>query len=123
MRTTSSVKNFPYGLETMAYVLIDFRDDTFMVRDSKTSLEDIAEFHLNRGGTLLAAWPGQSRTDVFFVDDREAFLSAVSPSLRTPEDDAEVAQEPLAEPKNQFGCEIGVCIDPNTGYHNFNLHR
>jgi hypothetical protein len=90
MRTTSSVKDadFPYAEDSTAFVLVisepaliggtkDGRGfehaSTF---DKKRALVEQAQTIGETGCSLLAVWPGATRSDVFHVDDLDAALEA-----------------------------------------------
>ena len=94
MRTTSSVTNteFPFAEDKVPFILVVTGDNIVgsftkdargfehaSTHDKKQALVERAiELSQYEGGgcTLLAAWPGAHRTDVFEVDDLNEALAA-----------------------------------------------
>jgi len=87
MRATSSVKdaNFPYAEDTVAFILVPDDESSFATKDGR-GFEHASTFdkkrdlllgaQCNPGLTVLAVWPGETRSDVFEVDDIDAALEA-----------------------------------------------
>jgi len=84
MRTASSIPNFPYELDTTAFIYV-YNEHTggrgfehASHREKKRELVEKAIEASEHGGyagggeaepSLLAVWPGATRSDVFLVDD------------------------------------------------------
>lgn len=89
MRTTSSVKDtdFPFADDLVPFIAV-IRDDAeevegkegrgFEHASTHTKKRELVEFARQHEGevTLLAIWPGATRSDVFEVDDLDAALEA-----------------------------------------------
>lgn len=96
MRTTSQVKdtNFPFADDRVPFVLVhngvEFPDDAARgfghasTWEKKLGLLEVAkeaardgEYGAQEGGcSLLAMWPGATRTDVFLIDDLDEASAA-----------------------------------------------
>jgi hypothetical protein len=66
-RLTSSSPEFPYGSDTVPFILIKSGKASY-VKSRRDKLNMLGE----RGGKILAVWPGKWSSDVFELDDRSA---------------------------------------------------
>jgi hypothetical protein len=71
-RKASSSGCFPYASERVPFIMVK-NGQVRWAQGRWAKLELLSE----RGGKLLAAWPGEWRTDVFEIDDREAAKAAL----------------------------------------------
>lgn len=79
LRKSSEVGDgFPYKSERVCYVLV--MDDGSVSNPRYVGERKKAARALRDGdGQLFAAWPGQYHTDLFEIDDVEAFVHAYPP--------------------------------------------
>ncbi len=69
---------FPYKSKTVCYAEVKADGSVKQVSNTKAELLAAAERVEAGGSTLVAAWPGQWRTDLFKVDDLELLRGAVA---------------------------------------------
>lgn len=73
MRSAKESGCFPYGNKRVCYIEVS---DNGNVRQLSSRQEKFDAFcHAKAGiGKLLAVWPGQWRSDLFVIDDLDAFF-------------------------------------------------
>lgn len=84
MRQTSDVTDtdFPFAEDTVPFILViregdeDYRGFEHASTFDKKAQLVASAIDFGDKATLLAAWPGATRTDVFLVDDLEEALGA-----------------------------------------------
>jgi len=80
MRSASSVEHFPYKNSTNCYIEV-FPDGTVrnIAHKNKSELNEIEAVYTricNRESRLFCAWPGKYSTNLFEIDDLNAFADA-----------------------------------------------
>ena len=82
LRKSSEVDtDFPYKSDRVCYILV--MSDGSVTSPRLVGERKRAARALRDGdGQLFAAWPGQYRTDLFEIDDVEAFVNAYPPPER-----------------------------------------
>jgi hypothetical protein len=71
-RQTTASDGFPYTAKTVPFIMIK-GGKAIWAKDASSKLAMLRE----RGGKILAVWPGQYSTDVFEIDDRRVALAAL----------------------------------------------
>ena len=71
-RQATASDGFPYTSNTVPFIMIKAGKATW-AGDARSKLAMLRE----RGGKILAVWPGQYRSDVFEIDDRRLALAAL----------------------------------------------
>jgi hypothetical protein len=74
-RHAADSENFPYGADTTPFIMVKSGRITWAGRKA-----DKIAMLKERGGRILAVWPGQWSTDVFEVNDRIRALAALGDS-------------------------------------------
>jgi hypothetical protein len=69
-KASQVMDTLPWESRLVALILI--QDGTITFANGATEKREIARQAAAKGGTLLAAWPGQHSQDIFLVDDLEA---------------------------------------------------
>jgi hypothetical protein len=67
--TSGFAGQFPFGSKLVPFIMIK-GGETISANDRRGKLDMLAQ----RGGKILAVWPGQWSSDAFVVDDRKAAL-------------------------------------------------
>lgn len=77
MRSAKETENFPYGMSTICYFEVDKNGNVSQVHHkNKSDMSKVLEAYqrvMNKTTTLYAVWPGSYRSDLFIIDDLEAF--------------------------------------------------
>jgi hypothetical protein len=73
-RNAADSENFPYGADTTLFIMVKIGRVTWAGRKA-----DKIAMLKERGGKILAVWPGQWSSDVFEVNDRTRALTARRP--------------------------------------------
>lgn len=77
MRSAKEQDYFPYAAKTVCYILVTSSGEIQQVHHTKDELaEAYAEANEGRA-KLYAVWPGQWRSDLFIIDDLNAFADAL----------------------------------------------
>lgn len=76
MRSAKEQEWFPYDSKTTCYILIQNNNIT-QIQHTLYDLKSAYQAVLEGSATLYAVWPGQYRSDLFIVDDLDAFADAV----------------------------------------------
>lgn len=74
-RQAADSENFPYGAETTPFIMVKSGKVTWAGRKA-----DKIAMLKERGGKILAVWPGKWSSDVFEVNDRIRALAALGES-------------------------------------------
>lgn len=77
MRSAKEQEYFPYDSKTTCYILVRKNNEVEQVNHSISNLTEAYNSVLNGDAKLFAVWPGQYRSDLFVVDDLNAFADAV----------------------------------------------
>lgn len=77
MRSAKEQEYFPYNLKTTCYILVYKNADVVHIQHNKTELTRAYEEAISGRATLYAVWPGNWRSDLFIIDDLNAFADAV----------------------------------------------
>lgn len=86
MRSAKEQEYFPYDSKLVCYVLVSKSGTVSQVQHSRSELT-AAYMAVSEGKAVLyAVWPGQWRSDLFVIDDLNAFADAVG----IPREDAHV---------------------------------
>jgi len=73
MRSAKEQDYFPYTMPTVCYIFVD---NDGVVKQVPHVTDDIRQAYcdvVNGSGTLYAVWPGKYRSDIFIIDDLDAF--------------------------------------------------
>jgi hypothetical protein len=77
MRSAKKSDNFPYGMSTICYIEVDKNGNVSQVpHKNKSDRPQVIEAYkrvLNKTTALYAVWPGNWRSDLFIIDDLDAF--------------------------------------------------
>lgn len=77
MRSTKESNNFPYSMSTICYFEVDNNGNVSQIpHKNKSDREKVLEAYqraINGTTTLYAVWPGNWRSDLFIIDDLDAF--------------------------------------------------
>ncbi|WP_217559974.1 hypothetical protein [Paenibacillus sp. GbtcB18] len=80
MRSAKEATNFPYSMSTVCYFEVDKNDHVSQVyHKNKSDRPKLLEaYHrvINKTTTLHAVWPGNWSSDLFIIDDLDAFAKA-----------------------------------------------
>ena len=80
MRSAKETINFPYGMSTICYFEVDKNGNVSQVHHkNKSDRPKVLEAYqrvINKTTTLYAVWPGQWSSDLFIIDDPDAFAKA-----------------------------------------------
>ncbi|MGR7942911.1 hypothetical protein ACU063_00420 [Paenibacillus sp. M.A.Huq-81] len=80
MRSAKSVDNFPYIIGTVCYFEVDKNGNVSQVyHKNKSDRPKLLETYYrvyNKTTTLYAVWPGNWSSDLFIIDDLDAFAKA-----------------------------------------------
>lgn len=76
MRSAKESNCFPYSSQTVCYIKIDQHGDVTQVDHSFASVSEAYADAVKKRVRLYAVWPGQYRSDLFEIDDLNAFADA-----------------------------------------------
>lgn len=76
MRRAIEVENFPYDAKTTCIISVDGKGNVKQVNQNQSEITAAYNSALSGGCKLYAVWPGQYRSDLFAVDDLNAFADA-----------------------------------------------
>lgn len=80
MRSAKETKNFPYSMSTVCYFEVDKSGNVSEVyhknKSDKPKILEVYQRIMNKITTLYAVWPGNWRSDLFIIDDLDAFAKA-----------------------------------------------
>lgn len=80
MRSAKEVDNFPYSSSIVCYFEVDKNGNVSQVyHKNKSDRPNVLEAYqrvMNKTTTLYAVWPGNYRSDLFIIDDINAFAKA-----------------------------------------------
>lgn len=80
MRSAKETDNFPYGVSTVCYFEVDKNGNVSQVyHKNKSDRAKVLEAYqrvMNKTTTLYAVWPGNWSSDLFIIDDLDAFAKA-----------------------------------------------
>lgn len=77
MRFAKEELGFPYNAKTTCYILVCTDGTIKQVQHTKTDFTDAYSSARNGSATLYAVWPGNWRSELFVIDDLNAFADAV----------------------------------------------
>lgn len=77
MRSAKKQDFFPYSAKTICYILVMQDGTVQQVQHTVGGLTDAYAAAREGKAMLYAVWPGQWRSDLFVIDDLEAFASAI----------------------------------------------
>jgi len=77
MRSAKESNRFPYRMNTICYFEVDKNGNVSQVpHKNKSDLARVSEVYkraMDKTTTLYAVWPGQWSSDLFIIDDLDAF--------------------------------------------------
>lgn len=77
MRSAKENDNFPYTLSTVCYFEVDKNGNVSRVhhknKSDRTKVLEAYQRAMNKSTTLYAVWPGKWSSDLFIIDDFDAF--------------------------------------------------
>jgi len=80
MRSAKESDNFPYNMKTVCYFEVDKQGNTNHIHHkNKSDKQGVFESYLRavkKDTTLYAVWPGNWSSDLFIIDDLDAFAKA-----------------------------------------------
>jgi hypothetical protein len=80
MRSAKETNNFPYGISTVCYFEVDKNGNVSQVyhknKSDRPKLLGAYNRVKNNTTTLYAVWPGNWSSDLFIIDDLDAFAKA-----------------------------------------------
>lgn len=80
MRSAKGTKNFPYGMSPVCYFEVDKNGNvTQIYHKNKSDRPMVLEAYqrvMNKTTTMYAVWPGNWSSDLFIIDDLDAFARA-----------------------------------------------
>ena len=77
MRSAKEQEFFPYDSKTTCYILVYKNAEVLHVQHNKTDLLKAYKDVVDAKAALYAVWPGNYRSDLFIIDDLNAFADAV----------------------------------------------
>lgn len=77
MRSAKGQENFPYDSKLVCYILVESDGTISQVQHNLGELSAAYKAVLGGQASLYAVWPGQWRSDLFIIDDLNAFADAV----------------------------------------------
>lgn len=81
MRSAKESDNFPYSMNTICYFEVDKNGNVLPVpHKNKSDRPTVLEAYqraINKTTTLYAVWPGNWRSDLFIIDDLDAFAKGL----------------------------------------------
>lgn len=79
MRTAKDVEFFPYTSKTNCYILVEKDKVEQIVHYRKCDIQEVINAYRkvkDGNAKLYCVWPGNYRSDLFIIDDIEAFAEA-----------------------------------------------
>lgn len=80
MKSAKDAGNFPYCASTVCYFEVDKSGNVSQLyhKNKSDRAEVLEAYHrvFNKTTTLFAVWPGNWRSDLFIIDDLDAFAKA-----------------------------------------------
>lgn len=80
MRKASDVDDFPYMMKTICYFSVDKTGEVTQLPHANASdrlrFSEAYKQTVSQDATLYAVWPGKWTSDLFIIDDLDAFSSA-----------------------------------------------
>lgn len=80
MRSVKEADNFPYGMSKVCYFEVDKNGVVSQVyhknKSDRLKLLETYQRVMNKTTMLYAVWPGNWSSDLFIIDDLEAFAKA-----------------------------------------------
>ena len=77
MRSAKQQDWFPYDSKRVCYILADSKGHISQIDHTKTALQSAYDTVTGGQAVLYAVWPGEYRSDLFIIDDLNAFADAV----------------------------------------------
>ncbi len=77
MRSAKAEQDFPYDVKTTCYILVYPDGAVKHIQYTKTDLAEAYSSVCSGKAALYAVWPGKWRSDLFVIDDLNAFADAV----------------------------------------------
>lgn len=77
MRSAKEQEWFPYDSKKTCYILVDNNGNISQVTHNKAELKSAYDSVLGNKAVLYAVWPGQYSSNLFIIDDMNAFADAV----------------------------------------------
>lgn len=77
MRSAKEQNYFPYDSKTTCYILVRNNGEVDHITHSLSNLKNAYDNVLKGEAKLYAVWPGNYRSDLFIIDDLNAFADAV----------------------------------------------
>lgn len=81
MRSAKESENFPYRMSTVCYFEVDKNGNVLQIPHKNKSDRPIVfeayQRAANKTTTLYAVWPGKWSSDLFIIDDLDAFTKAL----------------------------------------------
>ncbi len=77
MRSAKEQEWFPYDSRMTCYILVDSKGQVSHVAHNKSELKSAYDSVVTGNAVLYAVWPGEYRSDLFIIDDINAFADAV----------------------------------------------
>jgi len=82
MRSAKEAGNFPYTMSTVCYFEVDKNGSVLQVphknKSDRSNLLEVYKRAVDKTTTLYAVWPGKWSSDLFIIDDLDAFAKAFS---------------------------------------------
>ncbi len=76
MRSAKECGNFPYSSGRICYIAVDGNGNAAQLDHSFTSITAAYHNAVSQQVRIYAVWPGQYRSDLFEIDDLNAFADA-----------------------------------------------
>ncbi len=76
MRSAKEQEYFPYKSKTTCYILVYNNSDVVHIQHNKADLARAYKDATENNAVLYAVWPGKWRSDLFIIDDLNAFAAA-----------------------------------------------
>ena len=77
MKSAKESGKFPYGMNTVCYFEVDRNGNVSPVlhknKSDRPIVLEVYQRAVNKTTTLYAVWPGNWRSDLFIIDDLDAF--------------------------------------------------
>ncbi len=81
MRSAKENNDFPYSMSTICYFEVDSSGNVVHVphknKSDKVRVLEAYQRAKNKTTTLYAVWPGNWRSDLFIIDDLDAFADGL----------------------------------------------
>lgn len=73
MRRASEVDGFPYNSRRNCYIIINENGELEQIRYTVQAMKDLYTQVVNNNLNIFIVWPGNYTSDIFLVDDMNAF--------------------------------------------------